>query len=90
VIAAEQAGARKGQGAPVPVARVIARLKSAAQPPRARDVADRVYRTHPEEKGVQMRRKGGRVQLEFQNDLSDTALRKALEQFIRERAAGKA
>ena len=88
-IAADQAMARSGQGGLVPVAKVMSRLKAAAAPPKERKVADRIYRRHPEEKGVQMRRKGGRVQLEFDKELPEKALRAALEQFLKDRAAGK-
>lgn len=80
IIAAEQA---VGQG--VPVAKVMSRLKHAAEPPRKRAAADKVYRKHPEEGGVQMRRRGKRVQLEFARDLPAKALRAALEQFIKDR-----
>lgn len=85
-LAAEQ----KGEGAPIPAAKVIARLKAAAQPPKKRAAADKVYRRHPDEKGVQVRRKGGRVQLEFEKDVADEALRRALEDFLKDRAAGRA
>ncbi|MGR3804126.1 ParB/RepB/Spo0J family partition protein [Marinibacterium profundimaris] len=83
VLAAEQ----KGQG--VPVARVMSRLKAAAQPRKTRNVADHTFRRHPDEKGVQMRKKGSRVQLEFESGLDDDALRAALEQFLKARKAGK-
>jgi len=84
---ADALAAEQGQGG-VPTPKVIARLKAAALPKKERKAVDRIYRTHPEEKGVQLRRKGNRVQLEFQKDLSDAALRKALEQFLKERKAG--
>ncbi|WP_370285393.1 ParB/RepB/Spo0J family partition protein [Pseudooceanicola nanhaiensis] len=89
VIAAEQAKARDGQGALVPAAKVVARLKTVAQPPKTRAAVDKVYRRHPEERGVQMRRKGSRVQLEFEKDVPDAALRRALEDFLKDRSAGK-
>lgn len=88
-IAAEQVAARAGQGATIPVARVLTRLKAAATPRKERKVADRIYRRHPEEQGVQIRRKGSRVQMEFQKNLSDKALRDALEQFLKDRSAAK-
>lgn len=83
IIAAEQ----QAQG--VPVAKVIARLKAAAQPRKERRVADVTFRRHPDEKGVQMRKKGSRVQLEFEGGMTDDALRFALEQFLKARNAGK-
>ncbi|WP_199252644.1 ParB/RepB/Spo0J family partition protein [Chachezhania sediminis] len=82
-LAAEQ----KGEG--VPVARVLARLKAVATPPKARAVADKVYRGRTDENGIQMRRRGAKVTLEFHRDMSDKALRDALEAFLKDRAAGK-
>lgn len=73
----------------IPAAKVLSRLKSAATPPKERRVADRVYRQTPATTGVQMRRKGSRIQFEFDKGLDDDALRHALEQFIKDRTAGK-
>ncbi|MEC9102596.1 MAG: chromosome partitioning protein ParB, partial [Pseudomonadota bacterium] len=87
-IAAEQAAARAGQGAAVPVPEVMKRLKAAATPPKERKAADKVYRFHPEEKGVMVRKKGGRVQFEFDGTTSAKTLRSALDQFLAERDKG--
>ena len=88
-IASEQAAARAGQGALLPVPKVLARLKSVAQPPKERQAADKVFATQSGESGVQMRRKGRRIQLEFDRDLPDLALRYAVETFLQERGSGK-
>lgn len=85
-IADDQAAARAGQGTAVPVARVMARLKAAAVPPKERTAHDKTYGEAA--KGVQLRRKGKRMQLEFPRDLSDSALRDAIEDFLRDRATG--
>jgi ParB family chromosome partitioning protein len=87
-IAAEQASARTGQGAAVPVLEVMKRLKAAATPPKERKAADKIYRFHPEEKGVMVRKKGGRVQFEFDGTTSAKTLRSALDQFLAERDKG--
>ncbi|MXN17857.1 ParB/RepB/Spo0J family partition protein [Pseudooceanicola sp. GBMRC 2024] len=81
--------AERGAGAEVPAAKVLARLKQAGSPKKERKVADKVFRKHPEEAGVQMRRKGSRFQLEFEGGLTDKALRDALEQFLEARRSGK-
>ena len=88
-LAAEQTQARAGQGDAVPVARVLARLKAAGTPPKERKVADKVYKRHPEEKGVQLRRRGNRVALEFDRALPDKGVRDAVEQFLADRRGGK-
>ncbi|MWD28688.1 ParB/RepB/Spo0J family partition protein [Aquicoccus sp. SCR17] len=79
-IAMEQ---KAGQG--VPVAKVMSRLKQAAKPAPERSAVDKVYRQKPGETGVQVRRRGKRVRLEFARDLEAVALRAALEQFIKDR-----
>jgi ParB family chromosome partitioning protein len=86
-LAAEQAAARAGQGAAIPAAQVMARLKAAATPPKARKAADAHYRGPGQAEGVQMRRKGQRVLLEFDRGLSDDAVRAAVEAFLSDRAA---
>ncbi|QEW23408.1 Nucleoid occlusion protein (plasmid) [Paracoccaceae bacterium] len=83
-VAAERAG-----GAEIAVPAVLTRLKQAAQPPKERKAADRIFRRHPEERGVQMRKKGSRVQLEFEANLDEKELRNALDQFLRARKDGK-
>jgi ParB family chromosome partitioning protein len=86
---AEQARARAGQGSPVPVSQVLSRLKSAAQPPKERTAADRTFARSQGEAGVQMRRKGSRVALEFSRSISDDGLRAAVESFLEWRARGQ-
>lgn len=83
--AADEIAASQRAGRAVPVAQVMARLKQAASPPKERVAADRVFRAHAAESGVQMRRKGKRVQLEFPRDLPASELRNAIEAFLKER-----
>tara|TARA_R110002020_G_scaffold77450_2_gene195452 strand:- start:124 stop:1086 length:963 start_codon:yes stop_codon:yes gene_type:complete len=78
-LAAEQSA---GQGVQAP--KVIARLKSAAKPPKERRAADAVYGQQ-----VQLRRKGARLSLEFPRDLPDEELRHAVEAFLKARADNK-
>ncbi|QFT61088.1 Chromosome-partitioning protein Spo0J (plasmid) [Sulfitobacter sp. THAF37] len=73
----------------LPPAKIMARLRAAALPPKERKAADEVYRMHPEEQGVQVRRKGRRIQLEFDRGLSGKSLRIALEKFMKAHEAGK-
>jgi ParB family chromosome partitioning protein len=84
LISAEQAAARAGQGAPIGAPQVAARLKGAAQGPKPGRPAERVYRRAREESGVSVRRRGGKVTLEFNETLSVTALRAAFDQFLAE------
>ncbi|MFC7705534.1 ParB/RepB/Spo0J family partition protein [Plastorhodobacter daqingensis] len=84
-LAAEQRAAREGQGAPVPAAKVLARLKAAAAGPRKARPPERLFRRVPEESGVAMRRKNGRVTLEFSENLSDAALEVAFRLFLEHR-----
>lgn len=70
----------RAEGQTIAAARVISRLKSAGTPPKARSAADAVLGAAGQ--GVQVRRKGKRVTLEFARDLSDEALRAAVEDFI--------
>lgn len=80
-IAAEEAN--------VPTAKVMARLRAAALPRKERQVADEIYRKHPEGQGVQVRRKGRRIQLEFDKDLKGDNLRVALMAFMKAHDAGR-
>ena len=66
-------------------AEVMARLKAAGSPPRKRVVADRVFKNP--EGNVRLRRKGTMLSLEFHRDLSDTALRAAVDAFLKDRGA---
>lgn len=84
-LAQAQAAAREGQGAALSAAEVMGRLKRAANPPKQRAAADTVFRTSSDERGVQMRRRGKRVNLEFDRDLPDHLLRAAIEQFLQSR-----
>ena len=83
VIAAEQAAAREGQGAMISAAQVTARLKSAGQGPSR--PAECVSRQVSGESGVSVRRKSGKVTLEFSEALSTEALRAAFDRFLAER-----
>lgn len=89
-IAAEQRSARDGQGEEVPVARVLARLKAAgevpkpARAPKAKD-QPQVFRRNPHETGVTLRKSGRKLTLEFQDTLSEAALRAALDAFLAQR-----
>lgn len=85
VIAAEQAAAREGQGAMISAAQVTTRLKSAGQGPRPSRPAERASRQVFEESGVLVRRKSGKVTLEFSEALSTEALRAAFDRFLAER-----
>lgn len=87
-LAAEQAKARRGQVDPVPPAQVMARLKAAAKPRKERRAADAVYRGDGQAHGVQVRRKGQRIVLEFDRGLSDAALLTAVDAFLRDRRKG--
>lgn len=78
-----EARALDGQG--LPASKVLSRLKAAGAPPKERRAADKTYRRNMSESGVQMRRKGKRVQLEFDAVLPDGALRAAVEAFIKDR-----
>lgn len=82
-IVAEQGLAREGQGALVPAARVLARLKAAGEGARAK-VADKavVFRRAPEESGVQMKKRGHKITLEFTDTMSERALKAAFDQFL--------
>lgn len=72
-LGAEQEAARSGQGAFTPVPRVLARLRAAASGTRP---------AAPETAGLAVRRRGGRVRLEFPQDLPEPQLRAALEDFL--------
>lgn len=73
-IAGEQAMARAGQGDFVPVPKVLARLRAAAKG----DQPD----PHEQKGAIEIRQRGDRVRIEFPRDLSETALRAALEAFL--------
>lgn len=73
----------------VPAAKVMARLRAAALPKKERKAADEVYRMDREERGVQVRRKGRRIQLEFDKGLTGRSLRVALEAFMKAHDRGE-
>ena len=75
-IAAEQDHARTGQGALVPVPRVLARLKAATLPP--------AKQTAPSGK-LRIRERGREVTLQFDRDLDEPTLRAELDRFLAER-----
>lgn len=88
-LAREQEAARAGQGAPVAAAQVVARLRAAARPPKARKAADARFRGPGQADGVQMRRRGTRIALEFDRALPDDALRAAIEAFLADRTSAR-
>lgn len=83
-IATEQAAAREGQGAFVPVPRVLSRLNKAAfgtQP-----VPDRhFYGEGPQRDRLTAQRRGDHWRMEFRHDLPEAQLREAIEAFIASR-----
>lgn len=64
----------------IQAAKVMTRLEAAAKPRKVRAAADNLFM------GVQMRRKGTRVTLEFDRALPDAELRAAVERYLTERA----
>ncbi len=64
-------------------AEVMAKLKAAGSPPRKRTVADAVFKGA--EGNVRLRKKGAWVMLEFHKDMSDNALRSAVETYLQDR-----
>ena len=84
-LAAEQARARAGQGGYIDPAEVMKRLKQAGtppKPPKPRAPADREFRRSLHDKPLVMRRKGRRVQLEFDENMSRASLEQAFAQFL--------
>ncbi len=79
-----EAAALAGQGLPAP--EVLSRLKNAGKAARSRKPASNTF-THPLG-DVKLRRKGNMVNLEFAATLHDTALREAVEKFIKSRKQG--
>ena len=84
-VIAEALAIAEGQGG-LSAQQVLARLKAAGQPPKARKAADATYRRAREESGVRMTRRGKQVRLEFSATLPDAALREAVELFLKDRA----
>ncbi|MTH80280.1 ParB/RepB/Spo0J family partition protein [Paracoccus aestuariivivens] len=73
VIAAEQDCARRGQGAFLPAAKVLSRLRAAVVGPE---------RAAGDYAGLTIQTREGRVRIEFPKDLSEGELRAALERFL--------
>lgn len=80
-IAAEQAAARRGQGHVIPVPRVLARLQAAVRGPKPVPEEKRIP-IAGQEGAMAVRQRGNRIRLEFPQDLSEDALRAALEEFL--------
>ena len=76
-IAAEQDRARKGQGGYVPVPKVLARLKAAAYGTEMAAGASQAS------EGVSVSRRGGKIRLEFSQEMSREELGQALDEFLR-------
>lgn len=76
-IAAEQDRARAGQGAYVPVPRVLSRLRAAVRPT--------LPSPDPSPEILRVRTRGREVSLQFDRDLDEPTLRRALEQFLADR-----
>lgn len=76
-IAAEQDRARKGQGGYVPVPKVLARLKAAAYG------TEMAAGPSQASEGVSVSRRGGKIRLEFPQEMSREELGQALDDFLR-------
>ena len=76
-VAAEQDRARKGQGGYVPVPKVLARLKAAAYGTEMAAGASQAS------EGVSVSRRGGKIRLEFSQEMSREELGQALDEFLR-------
>lgn len=76
-VAAEQDRARKGQGGYVPVPKVLARLKAAAYGTEMAAGASQAS------EGVSVSRRGGKIRLEFPQEMSREELGQALDDFLR-------
>nr|WP_274609767.1 ParB/RepB/Spo0J family partition protein [Rhodobaculum claviforme] len=77
-----EAAALTGQGVATP--QVLARLLAAAEGPRPTP-ARTIYRRNPHESGVELKRRGRKTVLEFDDTLSEAAVRAALAQFLTDR-----
>lgn len=75
-IAAEQDRARKGQGGYVPVPKVLARLKAAAYG------TEMAAGPSQASEGVSVSRRGGKIRLEFPQEMSREELGQALDDFL--------
>ncbi|MDT1064564.1 ParB/RepB/Spo0J family partition protein [Paracoccus sp. CPCC 101403] len=86
-IATQQIEGRAGQGALIPVSKVLHRLQVAANG--EKPAPER--RTFGEAKDAQvtMQRRGDKIRLEFKSDISEATLRIALDEFLRSEIVAK-
>ena len=86
-LAQTQVKAAKGQGGYVDAAEVFKRLKMAAKPSAkpAKTRTGTLFVCSQGERGIMVKKQGKQVQMAFDNDLSDGALRGAFEQFMKAR-----
>lgn len=84
-LTAEQARARVGKGGFVDAAVVMKRLKRAAtltKPARPKDLAEREFRRTAHDRAMTMRKKGRRIQLEFDDTMTRASLEAAWQKFL--------
>lgn len=84
-IAAQQQTARNGRGPFVDPVDVVKQLRKATEAPQvkpARKTDEVVYRRSQGEKGITARKRGRKLQLEFDDSLSEASLRGALDAFL--------
>lgn len=81
-VAKEQSLARDGQGSALDGALVLNRLKAAVRQPETGKPGEKIYRQSPEGGGVAMRKKGRKIVLEYDADLSISALRAAFDKIL--------
>ncbi|MGB3244601.1 MAG: ParB/RepB/Spo0J family partition protein [Sulfitobacter sp.] len=86
-LAKTQSRAAKGQGGYVEAAEVIKRLLAAAKPaPKVGKTATgTLFQRSKGERGIMVRKRGNRVEMAFDADLSDTSLRMAFENYLKAR-----
>ncbi len=87
-IAGQQAAARRGQGNLIDAAKVVARLRDAATPPKSKKDVRR-YARAPEESGVTARHSGRKTILEVPNSMSRAGIEAAFEMFLDDRFGKK-
>lgn len=88
-IAEYQGKARAGQGVLLDGAQVLNKLKGSVVPPKGAKAPDRVFGGLSEKGRVSMRKSGRKVVLEYDADLSATALRAVFEQILQEAEAAQ-
>lgn len=88
-LAVEQARAQEGQGGFVEAPEVMKRLKSVAKPkPKTAKIPGaKTYKRPGAQRGITVRKKGRRYQMEFEDSMTDSALRAAFDQFLNDRKA---